>query len=389
MITYNTQTSIGTDSWSVANGGGFYAWADSVSLVRCQFVGNAALGINDDASNLARGGGAAILATYTILEDCSFVDNESEARSLATVGGSGRALGGGLFCQSATLRNCRFEGNLATSLGGRFGNEAAGGGIYGDDVVLMGCVFSRNGVLAGPPNPYEAFGGGIAVTGGSAVYWDTFSENWATTRASGLGFRGSGTAQIDKTIVAFGGFSEAVSCTGTSLMLSCTDVFGNAGGDWVGCIASQSGVNGNLSSDPLFCDLPGSNLGLAANSPCAPPNSPGQCGLIGALPVACGAIGIADAGVSSALGYLRVHPNPVDGQSLLEWSTSGGGTQEVKIYDISGRLILRRGLPVHGAGRHEVAWSDVTQGRSLPNGVYFLMVGSEKDTRPIRIVIMK
>jgi hypothetical protein len=32
---------------------------------------------------------------------------------------------------------------------------------------------------------------------------------------------------------------------------------GNGGGDWVGGIADQHGVRGNISADPLFCDPAG------------------------------------------------------------------------------------------------------------------------------------
>ena len=68
--------------------------------------------------------------------------------------------------------------------------------------------------------------------------------------------------------------------------LTCCDIYGNAGGDWVGCIADQYGINGNISEDPLFCDLPGGDLHLNENSPCAAPQQP-TCGQIGALGIGC------------------------------------------------------------------------------------------------------
>ena len=52
------------------------------------------------------------------------------------------------------------------------------------------------------------------------------------------------------------------------------------------CIADQSGVSGNLSADPLFCDRPGNDFTIDAASPCAPTLRP-PCGLIGALGVDC------------------------------------------------------------------------------------------------------
>jgi hypothetical protein len=91
----------------------------------------------------------------------------------------------------------------------------------------------------------------------------------------------------DRTIVAFGTTGEAVRCDGTTTVaLSCCDVFGNEGGDWVGSISDQYGINGNISADPLFCNPGIGDFTLHANSPCAPDSNP-DCGLIGAWPVGC------------------------------------------------------------------------------------------------------
>ncbi len=93
---------------------------------------------------------------------------------------------------------------------------------------------------------------------------------------------------ISNCIIAFTTTGPAVACdAGTeNPTLTCCDLYGNAGGDWVGCIADQSGVSGNLSADPLFCDRPGDDFTIDAMSPCAPTLRP-TCGLIGALDVGC------------------------------------------------------------------------------------------------------
>jgi hypothetical protein len=67
--------------------------------------------------------------------------------------------------------------------------------------------------------------------------------------------------------------------------LFCCDLFGNIGGDYIGPIVDQLGMNGNISEDPLFCDPGSLDLRIHSDSPCAPG---GDCGLIGALPVGCG-----------------------------------------------------------------------------------------------------
>jgi hypothetical protein len=64
---------------------------------------------------------------------------------------------------------------------------------------------------------------------------------------------------------------------GGSAVLSCCDLFGNAGGDWTGCSATQVGINGNFSADPMFCGAQDEDFSLQSGSPCL---DVGGCGLI-------------------------------------------------------------------------------------------------------------
>jgi len=90
-----------------------------------------------------------------------------------------------------------------------------------------------------------------------------------------------------RTIVAFSASGRGVYTH--DAILTCCDIYGNAGGDWVGEIASQYGINGNISYDPLFCDPENLDFTLHADSPCAPFSPPNpECDLIGAWPVGCG-----------------------------------------------------------------------------------------------------
>lgn len=100
--------------------------------------------------------------------------------------------------------------------------------------------------------------------------------------------QGSHTVLIGNTIVAFSSSGEAISGS-SGIRLSCCDLFGNAGGDWVGTIEDQYGTNGNISKDPLFCDPQHVDFTLQLGSPCAPFSPPNrECDLIGAWPVGCG-----------------------------------------------------------------------------------------------------
>lgn len=68
-------------------------------------------------------------------------------------------------------------------------------------------------------------------------------------------------------------------------IIHCNDLWPDAGcvhvdGDYI--------VANNISADPLFCDEAGGDLHLQMESPCAPPNAPEGCGLIGVFDPACG-----------------------------------------------------------------------------------------------------
>ena len=91
---------------------------------------------------------------------------------------------------------------------------------------------------------------------------------------------------MNNTVVAFGTAGEGVVGNVTA---TCCDIYGNAGGDWVGTIAGQLGQDGNICEDPLFCDPENGDFTLHCTSPCAPFTPPNtECDLIGAWPIGCG-----------------------------------------------------------------------------------------------------
>jgi hypothetical protein len=115
----------------------------------------------------------------------------------------------------------------------------------------------------------------------------TFHANAAATGGSIASMYGA-SLMIQNTIIAFSSLGEAVSWDEHGdVELTCCDLFGNAGGDWVGPIGGQFGVDGNIAANPLFCDSDNGDFRLHEDSPCAPDVNP-ECGLIGAWPVGCG-----------------------------------------------------------------------------------------------------
>jgi hypothetical protein len=72
-------------------------------------------------------------------------------------------------------------------------------------------------------------------------------------------------------------------------VLSCSNVFGNAGGDWIGVLEDQYRVRGNIRVCPSFCSLPQGDFHLCDESLCLPGRHPDDfaCDLIGALGTGC------------------------------------------------------------------------------------------------------
>jgi hypothetical protein len=77
----------------------------------------------------------------------------------------------------------------------------------------------------------------------------------------------------------------------STVQLDCNDVWSNAPANYAG-IPDHTGWSGNISDDPLFCNLPARDFTIDETSPCAAANSPAGCGLIGALEVGCGVIAV-------------------------------------------------------------------------------------------------
>jgi hypothetical protein len=202
--------------------------------------------------------------------DCSFEVNRSHY---------GGAVGLNHF-STATFENCRF-----------FKNEALrGGALWGNGNTKTGCVFLGN----------EAQQGGAV-----------WQNGWNTDRAESCTFAGNSApegaayyliasynATLDRCLVAenFQGAGIFATTSG-SINLLCCNLNGNEGGDWVGVFAAQVDLAGNFSAPACFCDLPGGDAHLCADSWSLPGQHPWGCDdLVGALGAGCAGCDCPDQG---------------------------------------------------------------------------------------------
>ena len=359
------------------HGGGIFCYHSSPTLIECAVVGNEAFiggGMAGDhpsapvmvgcvfEGNLAiggEGGGLAFLGSSAAqIVDCTFAANEA-------------ARGGGVQCYVSTpeLTDCRFLRNRATEAGGAVH-------IYLGSPTLDGCSFWENTAPAG--GAIHARNGSLLGITGCTI---ARSSSTDMVGAGAVSLDGS-FAAIGNTIVAFSESGGAVHCKGEAAgaEITCSDLFGNADGDWTGCILDQYG-DGNMAEDPLFCDLMSGDLSLDDASPCAEENSP-VCGWVGALPVGCSVSGIPaappDRGPAlDPLLELCLLENPVQGPLRFLLRLSDASEVQIQVLDVTGRAIGEVASGSFRAGGEILSWSPRSlAGERLPRGIYYLCVRS-------------
>lgn len=267
------------------SGGAIFVNGANVIISNCRFIRNQAE---------SSGGAIRLMKSTSMLNKCYFEDNR------AAKGGGGldcsysaytnvqnaifirnsASYGGAFACRgesTPTFYNCRFDQNFTT------GNLSHGGAVisfFWGEPTFTNCSFSRN--LAG-------IGGALFADIESPINLTscTVTANVATSQGSGI-YSVNSAPQIKNSIIAFQQGDGVLSLGTENARITCTDIFGNSAGDWIGNIASQANVDGNLSVDPLFCpdDLTtGHSFNLQDESPCAEEN--GACTDLGAWPVGC------------------------------------------------------------------------------------------------------
>ena len=239
------------------------------------FTGGAAVTGDGNGGGMWIGGFEANVSPR--IEGCIFRDNHANQ------------FGGGVYADQtahwALLDGCRFSNNTAQAGGGVY---AVGNGPIG----MPRCVFDGNSVTG--------YGGGLYVQfpefdrDPSRIYGLsklTFAGNWAGLGGSAL-YTDPIVHYLSHSIIAFNTSSnDPIVCSETAyVQLECVDVFGNAGGDYVGIIAGQLGTNMNIWDNPEFCGVeyePDDPYSISVASPCADEHN-GYCNNMGARLPQCG-----------------------------------------------------------------------------------------------------
>ncbi len=288
-----------------------------------------------------------------------------------TIRSGAASTGGGVYCEEASPRliDCIIE-DCTAGIGG------AVACVSDASPLLVDCTLAFN----------EASdrGGGLFCLASASpeLIGCTITHNSAVLSGGGIFLMHYVSPRLERCIVSFSPNGEAIACTGSAVnpSLTCCDLYGNAGGDWVGSIAGQYGVNGNIAEDPLFCDALGRNFRLEVGSPCAPWSPPNpECDLIGAWPVGCDPAAVTDTPLPAFALLGRPRPNPFTGATVMPLSFAAGVQEPVRVavFDLAGRQIrmwsvspLTCGEGARNAGR--LTWDGRDEaGRSVAAGIYY------------------
>jgi hypothetical protein len=235
-------------------GGGLYCYKSNPRVTNCAFIDNSAL----------LGGGAWVRESSPVFTNCDFIDNY-----VCCVDDFYWAMGGGVSISMGrpVFVNCIFRDNGS--------NSCFGGGVSAaaDSVAFKHCLFEQN----------RGCGAAMYLAGRMTVLENcTLVANIAYGGASGIQFDYSAYASLEDCIMAFNEnrfVMEWISAEPVEPLLTCCNLYGNEHGDWVTLIADQYGVRGNISEDPLFCDVDHSDYYLLPGSPCLDVDT---CGTMGA-----------------------------------------------------------------------------------------------------------
>jgi len=311
-----------------------------------------------------------------------YLVNSSPAIRNCVVSGNGAVLGGGglwLDMGSPTITNCRLTGNSAIG----------GGGMCLSDCnsTISNCVVFDNSATWGG-------GGGLWLDDSSPTITGCTISGNSSWEGGGLSFC-MGSLTLVNTIITFSSQGEAIYSSGGTPTLTCCDVYGNAGGDWTGCIAGQDTVNNNLWADPLFCEPESGDFSLRRDSPCAPDDSPAGCGLIGAEGVGCALAAVAEPAVAPptalTLGPAIPNPfNPVTGIIYGIPETDGPSRVTMNVYDALGRRVTTLVDAEQSPGTYHVVWDGRDhKGGEVASGVYFYRICWNGKSQTRRMVLLR
>lgn len=278
---------------------------------------------------------------------------------------------------SPTVTNCLFINNTS-AIGGAYYQS------YGL-VEMSHCTFVGNTATQN--------GGALVLenTTGDSINNCTFYGNEAPIGGSvSVLYMGESEVNISNCIITGSLEGEALFNDDTGVInISQTNIYGNAGGDWVGIIADQLGSNYNISLDPQFCGAGDGDFTLWFESPCLATNNPGG-ELMGAWGVGCGDVSLIPVNVPEVAFNLSTYPNPFNPSTLINFSLPRAQRVNLMVFDLQGKQVANLANRVFVEGPHGVPWHGRdNDGNLVASGPYLVRLVSEDQTIGRKIMLLK
>ncbi|MHC4645264.1 MAG: right-handed parallel beta-helix repeat-containing protein, partial [Planctomycetota bacterium] len=227
-------------------GGGIYCRGASPTIAQNVIVGNSLL---NDGGGCDGGGFCAGYGGNPLLYE-NVITNNYASR------------GGGIYASVVVeVRNNLICHNTA----------GVGGGLY---VREEGCVVANNMVYSNAATLAE--GGGVYLRGApnATVRGNTIVDNYSGIDGANLDIQFSDNVAVVNNIIANGLNGAGVYFSySASVDFKYNNVWNNAGGDYVG-LPDQTGIQGNISADPLLTNPAADDYHLQAASPCIDSGDP-------------------------------------------------------------------------------------------------------------------
>jgi hypothetical protein len=339
---------------------------------------NCLVGNNSISTPTGNGGGINISGSNLTMNHCWIVNNTAHGT------------GGGMFEENSVmdLTDCWIVGNNAIST-----DYSPGGGMllgYQSVITMTDCVIAHNAIV---DNVWSE-GAGICAAACTSltIRQCTIARNTnPSTLGGGIALIGVD-ALIDKSVLAFNGPGEGMYCSGSLPTVSCSDLFGNQGGD---LICGLDGGN-NFSQDPRFCDMTHDDYRLQSDSPCLAghhPNGAGVCNgsRLGGEDQGCAPIDVDDPSHGFAsTRLLGNEPNPFTSSTEIRYELARTGPVTLRICDVTGRVVRTLQNGPQAAGSQRVIWDGKTdQGQAAASGIYFYTLRTPGSGEARRMILAR
>ena len=269
---------------------------------------------------------------------------------------------------------------------GDFNAEEDGGGIfcYSSNPTLSYLLIYDN---------YAAlYGGGVFLWDSSPIFSNVvISNNEAAggisndpNVGSGIYSGGNSNPVITNTII-WGNLPESDAIDGIA-----TVSYSNIQGGWEG--------EGNIDTNPLFCNPDSGDYTLAENSPCidagdpsSPLDSDGTIADMGAFGVGCSAIlAIEEEFIPMEFALHQNYPNPFNPLTTLRYDLSEQSLVNIIIYDMLGREVKTLVNTTQDAGFKSVIWNATNDyGKPVSAGVYLYQIQAGEFVQTNKMVLLK